>query len=221
MDERWILVLPHLPSSLPHTSNTSRKTPQGDPILRFQDACAALLGEVLATSGLLNGPASQASSLAVLDLGFGCGDQTHELARRCRSAGWSTLRYVGLTLNEAQICTARRRLVREKAAAGDAEDGDQVAVFKADAARPETWGGDIVQAVEGLADEGVAERWLLALDCLYHFFPSRKPVFTYACEKLGANVMVFDLLLNDSATLRQRLLLRLVGVVMGCPGVRS
>jgi hypothetical protein len=203
------------------SDNSNRKNAQGEPIQAFEDACAALLREILNTSGILDHDATESTSgnaLAILDLGFGCGDQTWELARLARGAAWSDIQYVGLTLNEAQIQSAKRKLYRQLA--GENADGfeaDSFQLFRANAAKPETWSPRIAEAVEALADERFAQRWLLALDCLYHFSPSRKPVFKYAANKLDAHVMVFDLLLNETASFRETLVLRAIGVMMGCP----
>ncbi|KPM42326.1 hypothetical protein AK830_g4227 [Neonectria ditissima] len=197
------------------------KTPQGQPIQDFEQACAALLREILSTSGILDrDPAGQSSSsfLAVLDLGFGCGDQTWELARLATSAGWANFHYVGLTLNEAQVQAARRKIYREVAAADVSKlKADSFKLFRANAAKPETWNAQVAEAVDSLADERFTETWLLALDCLYHFSPSRKPVFKYAAGRLDAQVMVSDLVLSESASVRDTWVLRAIGVMMGCP----
>ncbi|KAJ6441193.1 methyltransferase domain-containing protein [Purpureocillium lavendulum] len=206
------------------------KTPQGQPVDQFADACLGLLTEILATAGLVRRddaaagvvtvvqPApSRGGAVSVLDLGFGCGDQTLALARLVAPA-WPDFRYVGLTLNESQRQTASRALHREAASgAADAPDQASFKLFCANAAKPGTWSPAIRDAVEGLADKRFKERWLLALDCLYHFSPSRKPIFELAARKLGANVMAFDLVLNDKASWRERALVRVVGLMMNCP----
>ncbi|KAL2833293.1 hypothetical protein BDW59DRAFT_156795 [Aspergillus cavernicola] len=68
------------------------------------------------------------------------------------------------------------------------------------------------------------EPWFLALDTLYHFHPSRLPLFTYTNSTLQANIMAFDLLLpspSSSTTaplsLITRLLLRLICLLTGAP----
>ena len=56
-----------------------------------------------------------------------------------------------------------------------------------------------VSATSGSTPEAVddtrTEKWVLALDCLYHFFPSREEIFRYSGKELGASIMAFDLLL--------------------------
>ncbi|KAK7220135.1 hypothetical protein V2G26_008138 [Clonostachys chloroleuca] len=192
---------------------------KGEPIHDFEEACSTLLRNILDKAGLLNqpGPKQPQRSLAVLDLGFGCGDQTFELVRLTRpDPGWDAFRYVGLTLSRVQIQAARRCVARELLAE-DAPDADSFQLFCADAARPGTWDSQTRTAVESLADERYAERWLLALDCLYHFKPSRRPVFEYAARRLKANSMAFDLVLNENASFGDKLRMRAVGVIMGCP----
>ncbi|CAH0024052.1 unnamed protein product [Clonostachys rhizophaga] len=192
---------------------------KGEPIHDFEEACSTLLRNILDRAGLLNQPGLKQPqrSLAVLDLGFGCGDQTFELVRLTRpERGWDAFRYVGLTLSRVQIQAARRCVARELLAE-DAPDADSFQLFCADAARPATWDERTRGAVESLADERYAERWLLALDCLYHFKPSRRPVFEYAARRLKANSMAFDLVLNENASFGDKLRMRAVGVMMGCP----
>ncbi|KAM0271951.1 hypothetical protein ACHAQH_008890, partial [Verticillium albo-atrum] len=194
-----------------------------NPIEHFDEAALALLKQLLTTAGLLT-PKSQITSrpgaLAILDLGFGCGDQTWHLARLTAPAQWSDFRYVGLTLNEAQVQSASRKICREVAASSSSEldiRADAFKLFRADAARPETWSTPVAGAVQALADERFTERWLIALDCLYHFSPSRRPVFEFAARELGAQVAAFDLLLSEGATWKERVVLRAVAVMMGCP----
>ncbi|CAM1507797.1 Fc.00g046450.m01.CDS01 [Cosmosporella sp. VM-42] len=201
-----------------------RKTPEGQPIYNFEEACVALLKEIVAMSGILEiSPAvhDPPGSLAILDLGFGCGDQTWELARLARSAGWSNFQYVGLTLDEVQVQAAYRKVHREVAVAGVGEIKlESFDLFCANAAKPETWSPRISRSVDSIADDKFTARWLLALDCIYHFSPSRKPILQYASSKLGAHFMAFDLILNESASKRDTWIARAIGVFMGCP-VRS
>lgn len=61
------------------------------------------------------------------------------------------------------------------------------------------------------------QTWLLALDTLYHFHPSREPLLHYAQSHLHASLMAFDLLLSDSASTLDKFLLRLVCLFTGTP----
>ncbi|KAK0638507.1 hypothetical protein B0T16DRAFT_338528, partial [Cercophora newfieldiana] len=148
-------------------------------------------------------------SVAILDLGFGCGDQTWELGRLLGLADWGRVNYVGLTLNASQFRAAAQRCLEQQSTFTNST----ISLFNADAA---SWSPDIHKAVESLADESGSERWLLALDCLYHFSPSRRPIFQYASRKLDASIATFDLILNGSAPFHQKLITRVVGVLMGC-----
>ena len=59
--------------------------------------------------------------------------------------------------------------------------------------------------------------WLLALDTMYHFRPSRLPLLQYAHDTLHASFMAFDLVLSEGASWQQRLILRLVCWLTGSP----
>ncbi|PHH79941.1 hypothetical protein CDD80_3393 [Ophiocordyceps camponoti-rufipedis] len=197
----------------------SRRDEDGKPVSRFDEACHGLLRELLKAAGLFR-PGTNPEAVAVLDLGFGCGDQMMALTRLLRPKSSSHLRYVGLTLNRSQLQTAERRLQRELASPEDtgvALDRECFRLFCADAAQPTSWSPAVRDAVLSVADADFGHRWLLALDCLYHFKPSRKPVFQFAAKKLDANVVAFDLVLNEKASLRDTLLVRIVGLLMGCP----
>lgn len=206
-----------------------RKSPSGEPFQHFDEACAALLREILVTAGIVDGPSSATSnpkiklgkpkSLAVLDVGFGCGDQIWELSRLVGLDGWNDVGYVGLTLNKSQLQAASRRLDRELADVESKEkrNTQSFRVFGANAASPASWSLEVQEAVRSLGDEKFQQRWLLALDCLYHFSPSRESVLRLAAQSVGANFMAFDLMLNRSVPLHRILIARVVGVLMGCP----
>lgn len=170
---------------------------------RLQDACAALLRQVLATASLLE-PSSRL--LCILDVGFGCGDQTWELDRL---VGRDRMEYVGVTNNAAQMRVAKARMAREL----KYSDSTSFSLFLGDAAAPETWDEEITAKAASLKGDA----WLLGLDCLYHFKPSRKPLLRYAAKKLGANFMAFDLLLNQKTGPVTKMLAKLVCRLMGCP----
>ncbi|KAF4594918.1 methyltransferase domain-containing protein [Ophiocordyceps camponoti-floridani] len=193
----------------------------GKPVSRFDEACHGLLRELLKAAGLSGLVTdSDAVAVAVLDLGFGCGDQMMALTRLLRPKSSRHLRYVGLTLNRSQLQTAERRLQRELASPGDNSivlNRECFRLFCADAAQPTSWSPAVRDAVLSVADPDFGHRWLLALDCLYHFKPSRKPVFHFAAKKLDANVVAFDLILNGKASLRDTLLVRIIGLLMSCP----
>lgn len=124
-------------------------------------------------------------------------------------------------MDPAQLQTARRRVDRALALDHGRELGglsqDSFKLFRANAAKPETWSSVIRSSVDSVADVVFSERWVMALDCLYYFSPSRKPIFKLAAERLDAHFAAFELILDEKASRWNTLLVRLVGLVMGCP----
>ncbi|KAL7955046.1 hypothetical protein V8C34DRAFT_292755 [Trichoderma compactum] len=181
-----------------------------------------MLEKLLQAAGLTSTAKSQ-HAVAVLDVGFGCGDQTVALADLIQASSRPQFRYVGLTLNAVQLQAAQQRLdaalaIRDgdnSGALGLAEGSFKL--FQADAAKPESWSSAVCASVDGLADETFRQRWLMGLDCLYHFSPSRKPIFKRASQTLNANVVAFDLVLSDTASAWQILAVRLLGFILLCP----
>jgi hypothetical protein len=98
--------------------------------------------------------------------------------------------------------------------------GSRFKLFCADAAKPSTWTKDIHEAVAGKStkEDGTyvapttpnQATWVLALDTLYHFIPSREPILRHAFGELNASIMAFDLLLSDTPSIWDLILLRLV-----------
>ncbi|KAF6807380.1 hypothetical protein CPLU01_15803 [Colletotrichum plurivorum] len=186
----------------------------GNPICYFEQACRNLLHEVLSDAGILRNDPST-SKLSILDLGIGCGDQSWELARLASESSRDGFRYVGLTLNEAQFhMAAQKPYGKLQKASSDVHNS--VDVFQADAARPDAWNGQVRAAIKSLAAKE-ADRWVLGLDSLYHFSPSRTPIMKFAARDLDASFMAFDLLLNDAASIKEKIIVKLVGLAMKCP----
>lgn len=161
-------------------------------------------------------------SVAVLDVGIGCGDQTIALAELLQAWSRPQFRYVGITLNATQLEAAQGRLNEALTSEHGPNSATKLSensfkLFQADAAKPECWSTTIQTSVAGLADGTCSERWLMGLDCLYHFSPSRKPIFKHAAQTLDANVMAFDLVLNESASMWQTMVVRLIGFLLSCP----
>jgi hypothetical protein len=68
------------------------------------------------------------------------------------------------------------------------------------------------------ADDGTqTERWVMALDCLYHFFPSREEIFRYSNRELGASIMAFDLLLAPNISKFDWLILWMISLFTSAP----
>lgn len=129
--------------------------------------------------------------------------------------------YTGITLNKIQHHHAITRLANCEV------DLSRAQLFQNDAANPGSWDDPSLLAqitamktTDPTTEESKAvtpKNWVLALDTLYHFSPSRFPILTYAHNDLNASVMTFDLLLSDTATLSQRLILSLLAKLMSCP----
>ncbi|KAJ5483864.1 hypothetical protein N7539_006064 [Penicillium diatomitis] len=149
--------------------------------------------------------------------------------------------YVGITLQASQAEIGQRRIglhqqqsSRTQTTATTTRDipsESNYHIFCADAANPSTWTGDLQTSISTMIPSSSSSpsspttsltanphtTWLLALDTLYHFQPSRLPILHYANTTLHASFMAFDLLLADQSSVWQRLKLRLVCLVTGAP----
>jgi len=196
-------------------------------------ACQALLRQVLLVGGLLE-PTTEPGShpsipINLLDVGFGCGDQTISLIggidspnRYGYEKGPSRLsisKYVGITKSKEQFSYSRDRLVVLGFLNGPGHmesEGTTIELFCEDAAQPAHWTTTLQTAVQSLraGPPGLScNTWILGLDTFYHFAPSRLPLFDYAHNEIRASLMAFDFILPDniqSFSFAQRLLLRLV-----------
>lgn len=122
--------------------------------------------------------------------------------------------YTGITDNPKQVAFAQRRLDQELADSRTLP-ARSISLFHGDAAQPSNWDEELSSAVDGFVDEDNV--WLLGLDCLYHFAPSRQPLFQYAARHVRANLMAFDLILNENATLASRVVVWCICKLIGCP----
>lgn len=173
------------------------------------------------------------AELKIIDLGFGCGDQTiylAQLARKTQRTGddadlpvnYLLDSYVGMTILPSQYVFADERLESLSP-----KSGNRVKLFCADAAKPDTWTEDIHKAATHISvkEEGKdvpsttshQNIWVLALDTLYHFKPSREPIFRHAFEELNASIMAFDLLLSDTPSIWNLILLHIVCIFAATP----
>jgi hypothetical protein len=206
------------------------------------EACRDLLKVVLSEAGFpgeINTRKMYGGSRRpklLIDLGFGCGDQTVCLMARipvCSSDhGWWDARescvrfdhYVGITQDAVQARYASRRIEELKASPAlprryDEEEEDQrptISLFCGDAAEPASWSTQINESIER-ASSMDSERWVLALDTAYHFSPSRWPIVRHAHTQLRASFMAFDLCISPVATVTQKLILRVLTTLMGAP----
>jgi hypothetical protein len=168
------------------------------------------------------------NTLSIIDLGFGCGDQClfikdimdnqiqgemdNQQSKRLLKA------YVGITLDSAQCCIAQDRLNLKQSNTNAAFD-----IYCADGGRPESWTLEIRNAVSSACREskenGDHENWLLGLDTLIHFQPSRWPVIEYANRTLGASLMAYDLCIAENLSVKQRIILRVMAFFGQSPAV--
>jgi hypothetical protein len=196
---------------------------------------AGLLGQHGNPQSLLS------SSIKLIDVGFGCGDQSLYLTRKVhriitpsgassadldkasdssesrQEAGPLFDSYVGINITPSQVELAQKRL-----ASGDVSTSTpNVEVFLADAGNPGSWDSKLKEIVySGVANTKQSAKtqiWLLALDTMYHFKPSRMPLFECAYRDMQASIMAFDLLMSDNASLWDRFRLRLMCLFTGIP----
>ena len=228
--------------------------------------------EVLKTADLIDedGYRTGRWPIKLVDLGFGCGEQTIEITRIYPTLASS---YIGLTIDPTQHNFAYQRLSslrllqdpslttdtlpsnhpnQEEEAELDRypndridllhkklEDhakelngnGKNVELFCADAAQPAKWTHELKEAIKpnlakqmrensqgsSLSRLRKQETWILGLDTLYQFSPSRQPIFNYAYQKLQASIMAFDLIFGEETTLLERICMRIIALFMGCP----
>lgn len=180
-------------------------------------------------------------SIKLVDVGIGCGDQTIYLTRNLTrpaaaaegpNSKESELRplfdsYVGITIAPPQAEFAKERVRKiDDASTGDAQGRStpETNIFAADAADPASWDPELQQAAfgdaersNGAAGHEAEETWLLALDTLYHFKPSRTPLLKRACRDMCASFMAFDLLISEHASFLDKFILRLMCLVTGIP----
>ncbi|KAF2103447.1 hypothetical protein NA57DRAFT_72423 [Rhizodiscina lignyota] len=191
----------------------------------FQTACSALLEEVLKSAqvlqdGVSGGDKNVINTLSIIDLGFGCGDQClyikDVLENRRQTKGDNPRKrllkaYIGITLESAHFRIAQERLGRKPPNTNEVFE-----IYCADAGRPASWTLEIRNAVtlacQTNDEKENHENWLLGLDSLIHFQPSRWPVIEYANRKLGASLMAYDLCIADNLSVRQRVILRLMAL---------
>ncbi|CAG7934922.1 unnamed protein product [Penicillium nalgiovense] len=138
----------------------------------------------------------------------------HSKAKLQSSSSLHLDSYIGITLEPAQAALGSRRLNHMQR---ESDDPIQAGIFCADAAVPSSWTGELKKSITALAIASTKQKenedtstWLLALDTMYHFRPSRLPLLTYAHNTLNASFMAFDLILSDTVTWYEKILVRLV-----------
>jgi hypothetical protein len=205
------------------------------------EACRDLLKAVLAEAGFSgrNERARIANATRrrriLIDLGFGCGDQTIYLmsekpVRECDREWWDDRehcvpfdQYVGITKDVVQARYAAERVeeLRKGINSGsrtkqEEKVGHNISLHCADASNPPAWSAQIQERTKNATTDNT-ECWVLALDTAYHFSPSRWPLIQHAHTNLRASFMAFDLCLSPTATLTQKLTLRVLTMLMQSP----
>jgi hypothetical protein len=157
------------------------------------------------------------NTLSIVDLGFGCGDQClyfkevlDNERQRKGDDQWRLLKaYVGITLESSHFCIAQERLGLKQLNTNAVFE-----IYCADAGRPASWDLEIRNAVSLACqpndEKGDHENWLLGLDSLIHFQPSRWPAIGYANRKWDASLMAYDLCIAENLPVGQRIILRLM-----------
>ncbi|CAI6330985.1 unnamed protein product [Periconia digitata] len=192
----------------------------------FPTACRALLEQVLKHAHILPDEVSEKStnpngnqSLSIIDLGYGCGDQSlyirDTFSQSAQNDPQNTKQthlkaYIGLTLEPSHFATAQKRLDSTTLSTPHTAP---FTIFCADAANPSSWTPQIHTAISHASQPPndpahPHHLWILALDTLYHFQPSRWPVLHYASTTLNASLMAFDLCTADTLSLWQRIVIR-------------
>lgn len=153
----------------------------------------------------------------MIDLGFGCGDQSACLMGT--DFGNYFNYYAGLTLDKKQYQFAVERFQPSSPPLIQSHGMDQsvkIDMFCADAAKPDLWHAELKTCILEVVQK-TQERWVLALDTAYHFSPSRWPVIKYARNDMNASFAAFDLCLSPTASFCQKMLLRVLTSLMGAP----
>jgi hypothetical protein len=180
-------------------------------------------GNDMEKAGIGNGSHRKKS---LIDLGFGCGDQIIHLISNelLRSDDVDQHRavfshYVGVTKDAVQARCASKRVEELKwsvPSASQEKQNSSITLYCADAANPKSWDEQLQASVQTARDNS-EECWVLALDTAYHFSPSRWPLISYAHSNLDASFMGFDLCISPTATLSQKMILRILTTLMGAP----
>ncbi|PKY03269.1 hypothetical protein P168DRAFT_298071 [Aspergillus campestris IBT 28561] len=148
------------------------------------EACADLFRELLATAGI-----SAQQQFSMLEVGCGCAETARLLLKEYQD---KCTHWVGLTLSSLQVKMAEDRL-REDTVLSHGKTKTKCQIFQADAAQPNTWNAEINDAVRSLPNP-----WLVSLDALCDFRPSRKPILTFARQELGVSVAVTEHLKKEN-----------------------
>jgi hypothetical protein len=250
VDEHGVLACTYshpvyAPFAANHTQDENGETQEEKNMETLAEAGRNLLSEVLKTAGFSRKRESSEhaqkitrKTKAIIDLGFGCGDQTVYLMAPAPHQDsdklWWDLQshvpildsYTGMTLDAKQFQYAQKRVDHLRAYGAPLEPEtwpgkwskgiNNTKIYRADAGNPDAWSEELKTRVKSEIKQ-VDEPWVLALDTLYHFSPSRWPVVNYTSHLLQASFMAFDLCLADSVSYPNLLALRILTRFMGAP----
>ena len=200
-------------------------------------ACQALLTRVL-RAAFEDDVRHPVDNIQLLDVGIGCADQSiflltgmgngpDDRAHQQQNRLPKVTKYVGITDNVNQYEYAHTRLRSLELLERTLEKGPSepsAKIFCTDAAQPSCWPPEAKKATANLrAVDGMSpppQVWLLGLDAMFHFAPSRLPLLRYAHDELQASLMAFELILAEGVkapNFAQRFLLRLVCMATSTP----
>ncbi|RPB24964.1 hypothetical protein L211DRAFT_783808 [Terfezia boudieri ATCC MYA-4762] len=199
-------------------------------------AAENLLKYLLKKAGIIDPPGkvTRDRSISILDLGFGCGDQTLYLTSQLPQ-NIDVTSYVGITLSKVQYSFAKKRVLdrlEPMPPNSDQRRKGNISLYNADASNPAAWPSSLhLSWLPSLSPSTSPqppsqkplpavphEHWTLGLDSLYHFRPSRVPILKYTHDNLQSNLLAFDLLRPSSGTsVTQSLFLRAVCIAASIP----
>ncbi|KAF2744095.1 hypothetical protein M011DRAFT_480171 [Sporormia fimetaria CBS 119925] len=212
---------------------------QSRPAKNLAEASQSLLLEVLRTAGFDKKPHRTENEApyttppgpvrrkkrVLLDVGFGCGDQSQFLldnaalqrGEEVSNAFFPFDVYIGVTKDPIQHRFASSRLDRyAKHKTNEGFELPRYQLLCADASEQSKWEKQLDQDI--LSDDASEERYVLALDCMYHFAPSRwGAVASFSQSFKATTIMGFDLCLTDDVSLFNRAILWVLTTLMRAP----
>lgn len=135
---------------------------------------------------------SAQEKISIVEVGCGCAETAQVLLKEYADM---CTQWVGLTFSPIQVHIADTRLQETQKSL---QTNSKYQVFVADAAKPDSWNSEIQDAVRSSSSD--SNPWLVALDALVDFQPSRKGILSYALNELGASVAITDHLKKEDMT---------------------
>ena len=129
----------------------------------------------------------------MVEVGCGCAETAQVLLKEYAD---QCTQWVGLMISPVQVHIADTRLQETQKSLPKMDS--KYRIFTADAAKPKSWSSEIQDSVRSSSSD--SDLWLVALDTLVDFRPSRKGVLSYARNELGASVAITDHLKKEDMT---------------------